>query len=84
MIDLDIPSYERKYQYSSERLMPYLFFFKYMARKPDDSKSSGPRIHAWIPDTIIFNDGELPAMWFFTAKNGCIYRNDSFSKRTIF
>lgn len=67
--------------------MPYVFFFKYMARKPDgpeDKQKSAPnRLKIWLPDTLVFNDGDLPAMWFYTSQSGHVFRADSFNKRNI-
>ncbi|KAL4477278.1 hypothetical protein ABPG73_003404 [Tetrahymena malaccensis] len=85
--DPDIPPQERKYQYSYEKLMPYVFFFKYLAKKPngpeEKQKNTINRLKIWLPDTLVFNDGDLPAMWFYTSQSGFVYRADSFNKRNI-
>jgi LMBR1 domain-containing protein 1 len=57
---------ERRYKYSNDYLMPYLYFFKYMARREDDSKQSY-RLKIWLPDTIVVNDRDLPAMWLYSS-----------------
>jgi LMBR1 domain-containing protein 1 len=41
------------------------------------------RLKLWIPDTIIFNDGNCPPMWFFTNSDGYVFRSDTFNSRNI-
>ncbi len=36
----------------------------------------------WLPDTIVFNDGDGP-MWFYSGLDGYVYRTDSFIAKNI-
>lgn len=49
------------YQYSHDTLMPYIYFYKYLAKR--DEKG----VKLWIPDSIVFNDLDLPPMWFYSS-----------------
>lgn len=69
------------YKYSNETLMPYLFFYKYMAKRAYDDANKSSKLKLWIPDTIVLNDRDLPAMWFYTSSDGYVYRTDSFTVR---
>lgn len=84
---LDLPESkpeERKYKYNFEGMMPYIFFFKYLAKKPHGSESKINRLKLWIPDTIVLNErGELPPMWFYTSNDGYVYRTDNFNAKQI-
>ena len=35
----------------------------------------------WIPDTIVLNDLDLNAIWFYSSADGYVYRSDSFTSR---
>lgn len=82
-LDLEKPPEERKYNYSYEGLLPYVFFFKYLAPKPSENFSSDnlyTRLKLWLPDTIVLNErNDLPPMWFYTSEDGYVYRTDSFT-----
>lgn len=60
--------------------MPYINFFKYMAKRYDDSDSKF-RLKMWIPDTIILNDLDISAAWYYSSADGYVYRSDSFTSR---
>lgn len=48
-MDHHLPALQRKYKYSSDTLMPYLYFFKYMARRPYDSEETADRrLRVWV------------------------------------
>lgn len=87
-LDLEKPLEERKYNYSYEGILPYVFFFKYLARKTDEnnfgSDSLYTRLKLWLPDTIVLNEkNDLPPMWFYTSEDGYVYRTDTFSMKNI-
>ncbi len=93
-MDIHLPMEQRRYKYSKETLMPYLYFFKYMAKKPidydfdEDDRSKSQRLKLWViyififfvklPDTIVINDRDLPPMWFYSSADGYVYRSDKF------
>lgn len=66
--------------------MPLLQFYKLMGKKVDyNPHSSHPhkyRCRLWLPDTIVFNDGDGP-MWFYTGADGYVYRQDNFIDKNI-
>jgi hypothetical protein len=51
-MDHHLPQPERKYIYSNETLMPYIYFFKYMAKRPYDNYESEvdkrQRLKLWV------------------------------------
>ena len=55
-VDHHLPLEKRRYKYSSETLMPYIYFFKYLAKRPYDSNESEQekkqRLKLWV---ISFN-----------------------------
>jgi len=69
------------YKYSNDTFMPYLFFFKYLAKRTFEENKSKCKLKLWIPDTIILNDRDLTAMWFYSSADGYIYRTDTFTAR---
>lgn len=86
--DLHLPTKQRKYDYSAdEKLRPLVYFFKYLARKPEPTvqqqQSNINRLKIWIPDTIVFNDGDLPPMWFYSNEQGYVKRTDTFVSKNI-
>ena len=63
--------------------MPFVFFFKYLAKKPPSNIDGNPvkestinRLKLWIPDTIVLHEKDLPAMWFYSSLDGFVYRTD--------
>ena len=65
-------------------LMPFIYFYKYLARKPDGNPPSNiNRLRLWLPDTIVYNDGDNPPMWFYSSEQGYVYRTDSFHHKNI-
>ena len=75
---------DRKYKYNFEGIMPYIFFFKFLARKPHGIESTINRLKLWLPDTIVLNErGELPPMWFYSSNDGYVYRTDNFNAKQI-
>ena len=64
-----------------------------MAQKGEEFKEDGhldqirknlnPKLKVWIPDTIIFNETDLPPMWIYTNEAGEVWRTDNFNSKTI-
>lgn len=67
----------RKYKYSAETLIPFLYFYKLLALKPCDRVHKSNFLELNIPDTIVFNDGDNPVMWFYTNDQGRVCRIDN-------
>ncbi|EGR32819.1 lmbr1-like conserved region family protein, putative, partial [Ichthyophthirius multifiliis] len=68
--------------------MPFIQFFKYLARKPDMpenevKQSNINRLKLWIPNTIILNDNNLPPMWFYSSPDGYVYRTDQLNPKNV-
>ena len=83
-LDLELKPEDRRYKYNYEGIMPFLFFFKFLARKPHGNESTINRLKLWIPDSIILNErGELPPMWFYSSNEGFVYRTDNFNAKQI-
>ena len=86
-LDLEKPQEERRYNYNYEGMLPYVFFFKYLAQKPDDTlptSSKYTRLKLWLPDTIVLNErNDLPPMWFYTSEDGYVYRTDTFTIKNV-
>ena len=88
-VDVEKPPEERRYNYNYEGMLPYVFFYKYLAKKPDEtinncSSSNYTRLKLWLPDTIVLNEkNDLPLMWFYTSEDGYVYRTDSFSLKNV-
>lgn len=66
----------RKYKYSTETLLPFLYFYKLLALRPCERVHKN-KLVLNIPDTIVFNDGDNPVMWFFTNEKGEVTRLDN-------
>ena len=64
--------------------MPFIHFYKLLARKPGESeiqqKSLVNRLKLWIPDTIILNDGDC-SMWMYSNSQGFVFRSDQFTSK---
>jgi len=75
---------ERKYDYPDD-FRPFVFFFKFLARRPDvdNSTSNLNRLKLWLPDTILTSDGDNPPMWLYTSQDGYVHRTDNFSAKNI-
>ena len=41
------------------------------------------KLKLWLPDTIVYGDGELTKAWFYTAEDGYVYRTDDFNPRQV-
>lgn len=42
------------------------------------------RLRLNLPDTIVYNDSDLPMMWLYTdSANGLVYRQDNIGSRQV-
>jgi hypothetical protein len=41
------------------------------------------KLKLWLPDTIVFGDGNLTKAWFYSNNEGCVCRTDNFTARHI-
>jgi len=83
-LDSHLRQEERKYDYPDD-FRPFVFFFKFLARRPDvdNSTSNLNRLKLWLPDTILTSDGDNPPMWLYTSQDGYVHRTDNFSAKNI-
>lgn len=83
-LDLHLRQEERRFDYP-EDFRPFVFFFKFLARRPDadNTTSNLNRLKLWLPDTVLTSDGENPPMWLYTSQEGYVYRTDNFSAKNI-
>lgn len=67
--------------------MPYLYFYKLLAKKETGNDGDIPdrhRLQLNIPDTVVYNDGDLPMMWFYTdLRTGLVHRTDNTGSRQV-
>jgi hypothetical protein len=78
-----LPAGERKYEYN-DSFRPYVFFYKFLARRPDAcSLSTVNRLKLWLPDTILSPEGDNPPMWLYSSQEGYVYRTDNFTQKNI-
>jgi hypothetical protein len=65
--------------------MPYLYFYKLLAKKEvDEEVSDQHRLQLNLPDTIVYNDGDLPMMWLYTdSSNSLVHRQDNIGSRQV-
>jgi hypothetical protein len=65
--------------------MPYLYFYKLLAKKEvDENVPDHHRLQLNLPDTIVYNDGDLPMIWLYTdSSNGLVYRQDNIGSRQV-
>lgn len=57
-------------------MLPFLYFYKLLALRPCD-RAHRNQLVLNIPDTIVFNDGDNPVMWFYTNEKGEVARMDN-------
>lgn len=80
---------ERRYKYDlNNNMMPFAYFFKFLARKPEGTHaqqaSTVNRLKLWIPDTILSAESaDINAMWIYSSQEGYVYRTDSFTSKNI-
>ena len=86
-LDLDLRPEERRYKYKYDGMMPFIYFFKYLAKKPDGQPamqlSNVNRLRLWIPDTIVVNEKEMPPFWLYSSEEGFVFRTDTFTSKNI-
>jgi hypothetical protein len=56
-------------------MQPLVYFYKLLAKKVEYNNKDQNRFRCkvWLPDTIIFNDGDGP-MWLYSGLDGYVYR----------
>ena len=73
--------FEEYGNYPDDSFQPSIFFFKFLAIKPDLEKENAsvgkasPKLRLFIPDTIVLNDLDLN-YWIYTDINGYVTRID--------
>lgn len=85
-LDLESKVEERKYKYNHEGILPFIYFFKFLAKKPLNfgTQSNTNRLKLWLPDTVVLNERyELPPMWFYSSQDGFVYRTDNFTAKNV-
>jgi LMBR1 domain-containing protein 1 len=84
-LDTDCKMEDKKYKYNE--MMPYIFFFKFLAKRPDLSHpnydNTFGRLKLWIPDTILTPERDVGAMWLYSSSEGYVYRVDNFNGKSI-
>jgi hypothetical protein len=67
------------------KFAPNIVFYKFLARNPNyPSKSRNStldRLKMWIPDTIVFNDGN--PIWIYSTMDGYVERLDRFQDKHV-
>lgn len=66
-------------------LIPFLYFYKFLARKPEFCKrdlTKYAKLELWIPDTVVYNDAEAP-YWIYTNNEGVVCRTEDFHDRHV-
>jgi len=59
-------------------------FYKFLAKKPKKSSSMHERkLHLWIPDTIVYNDGSNQPFWVYTGSDGIVRKTEDFTEKDI-
>ena len=69
-----------------DELKPYLFFYKFLARKVELIKkdlTKFSKLELWIPDTIVYGDRTDFPFWIYTNHEGVVCRTENFSERHI-
>jgi len=80
-LDVHLKPEERRYDYPDD-FRPFVFFYKFLARRPDAETNPLNRLKLWFPDTIII-DGDAPPMWFYSTPDGMVHRTDFFNAKNI-
>ena len=71
-----------KYKYVSNGIMPFIFFFKYLAQtNTTDENLECLKLN--LPDTIIVNEDDLSPMWLYTSKTGFVHKTENFVRKDI-
>ena len=64
-----------------------LFFYKFLARRPDAEEQArqdklAPQLFLPVPDTVVYNDADEP-LWIYTASDGRVARSSSFLDKHV-
>jgi hypothetical protein len=69
-------------RYPDDKFHPSVFFFKFLAMKPDYEGRKTTKLKIYIPDTIVMNDIDSN-YWIFTDMDGFVTRTEIFSDSDI-
>ena len=72
----------KRYKYAPESIAPLIAFFKLLAKK-ESNENPGLRLKLNIPDTLVYNDTDLPPFWIYTDADGYATRVDGFNSRQV-
>ena len=72
----------KDYRYYND-LQPFLFFYKYLAKKTDMQEvSKHSNLKVWIPDTVVYNDNWAP-FWVYWSDDGYVYKTENFNEKHL-
>ena len=72
-------------KYPDEQFQPSVFFFKFLAVKPDyeiEKKHKVKKLSLNIPDTLVFNDSDVN-FWIYSDENGKVNRTEVFTDTDV-
>ena len=78
------------YVYETD-MNPFIFFYKFLAVKniesldfdnPKKPASKHMRLKMWVPDTLVYNDGDAP-FWMYSGVDGLVYRTENFIDKHV-
>jgi len=72
---------ENNFSYRSD-ILPCIYFYKFLAPKEKYSIDQKSRVKINIPDTIVYNDRDVP-FWIFTGMDGLVYRTEKFNSKQV-
>jgi len=73
---------DSKYKYNFFGILPYVFFFKYLAKtNVEDEKTECLKLN--LPDTILINEEDYPPTWLYTSKSGFVHKTENFLLKDI-
>jgi len=73
------------YETITPDFLPYLRFYKFLARKPDFASkdvNQFQKLRLWIPDTVVYNEADQP-YWIYTNTEGLVCRSEDFYERHV-
>ena len=82
--------FQEGYIYETD-MNPFIFFYKFLAVKsmesldfdnPKKQASKYMRLKMWVPDTLVYNDGDAP-FWMYSGVDGLVYRTENFIDKHV-
>lgn len=70
------------YKYNFFGILPYVFFFKYLAQNNFENEREDC-LQLNLPDTIIINEEDYPPTWLYTSKSGFVHKTENFLLKDI-